>query len=146
MAGELRDRFAVATGLRLKSTLLFDHPTPDALARFLGGELLGGPRVAPVPRRDADRDDPIAIVAMSCRFPGGVRTPEDLWTLLASGKDAISGFPDNRGWEIDAHDGSAVRDGGFLYDADKFDPGFFGISPRETLALDPQQRLLLETC
>ncbi|MFF8563312.1 type I polyketide synthase, partial [Streptomyces albidoflavus] len=97
--------------------------------------------------------EPLAIVSMSCRFPGGVRTPEDLWRLLAEGTDAVGAFPSDRGWDLDGlaegnADGtgaSYVQEGAFLHDAPLFDAGFFGISPREALVMDPQQRLLLET-
>src|SRR5580700_4685121 len=88
--------------------------------------------------------DLVAVVAMGCRFPGGVASPEDLWELVRSGTDAISGFPADRGWD-EADEGFA-RLGAFVREAGEFDAGFFGISPREALAMDPQQRLLLEVC
>ncbi|MFJ2669630.1 type I polyketide synthase [Streptomyces sp. NPDC087525] len=148
-AVELRNRLASATGLTLPATLIFDYPTPARLAAYLLDELVGEDDVAAVTAREsrdsADAtDDPIAIVGMSCRFPGGVESPEGLWELVLSGGDAISGFPDDRGWEADASIGAVEGQGGFLRDVADFDAGFFGISPREALAMDPQQRVLLE--
>ncbi|MFD7908624.1 SDR family NAD(P)-dependent oxidoreductase, partial [Kitasatospora sp. NPDC059747] len=148
---ELRNRLADVTGLRLPATMVFDYPTPHALAAHLLGELLDDEDdvAAPV-ATTADAGEPIAIVGMACRLPGGVRTPEELWRLLSEGRDGITDFPTDRGWDLDAlfgtgHGVSATRQGGFLAGLGDFDAGFFGISPREALAMDPQQRLLLET-
>lgn len=155
---ELTTRLADATGLQLPTVLPYDHPTPERLARHLRNALFASspadPTTAPRPvTTAAARDDPIAIVAMSCRYPGGVNSPEDLWRLVRSGTDALSGFPTDRGWDIaglyDPRPGapgrSYTRHGGFLLDADRFDAAFFGIPPREATAMDPQQRILLET-
>ncbi|MER5362059.1 SDR family NAD(P)-dependent oxidoreductase [Streptomyces sp. NPDC002785] len=150
----LRGRLTGATGLRLSATVASDHPTPAALARHLRGLLLDD-LAAPAPSLPlaSASDEPVAIVAMSCRLPGGVTSPEELWRLVERGLDGVSAFPTDRGWDVetlfdpdpDRQGKTYVREGGFLHAAGDFDAAFFGISPREALAMDPQQRLLLET-
>ncbi|TQM31107.1 type I polyketide synthase [Nocardia bhagyanarayanae] len=152
-AVELRNRLKTATGLTLSAAVVFDYPTPRALAGYLADELTGaGPDIA-VTAAKAIGDDPIAIVGMACRYPGGVASPEDLWHVVAAGIDTTSEFPVNRGWDIERlydptgetpHTSYTLK-GGFLHSAGEFDPAFFNISPNEAAMMDPQQFLLLET-
>ncbi|MFC9477109.1 type I polyketide synthase [Nocardia sp. NPDC056952] len=155
-AVELRNRLVESTGMKLPSTMVFDYPTTRDLALYLIAEAFGIDPVqmpeSAAPSIPVD-DDPVVIVAMACRYPGGVASPAELWQLAMDGVDAISGFPTDRGWGVDTeyhadpeHPGASyLRQGGFLYDAADFDADLFGISPREALAMDPQQRILLES-
>ncbi|MEU9117767.1 SDR family NAD(P)-dependent oxidoreductase, partial [Streptomyces sp. NPDC048483] len=172
-AVELRNRLSAATGIALPPTVVFDYPNASGIAEHLLATALGGQleplepsasgtsaadlAVAAATDRPADGgtgDDPIVVVSMGCRFPDGVSTPEALWRMLAEGRDGITEFPDDRGWQLgslfdsdpDSPGKSYARHGAFLRDPGEFDAAFFGISPREALAMDPQQRILLEIC
>ncbi|MEU8824620.1 SDR family NAD(P)-dependent oxidoreductase [Streptomyces sp. NPDC048636] len=154
-AVELRNRLTQASGVRLPATLVFDHPSPVAVARLLVSQITVDPasvRTRTARPRRVDSGEPLAIVGMSCRFPGGVSSPEELWELVSQGRDAMGPFPADRGWDLERlydPDPDQVgtvytRAGGFVDRIGEFDADFFGISPREALATDPQQRVLLE--
>ncbi|WP_437512398.1 SDR family NAD(P)-dependent oxidoreductase [Sorangium sp. So ce1099] len=154
MVVELRNALAAELGQSLPATLVFDYPTVEQLTAYLLGRFAEAPSTSapsPVPAPGASKDEPIAIVGLGCRFPGGVRSPEDFWRLLREGRDPIGEVPSDR-WDIDAFydpDPDApgkmtTRYGGFLNGIDRFDAAFFGISAREAKGMDPQQRLLLE--
>nr|WP_052398024.1 type I polyketide synthase [Streptomyces sp. NRRL F-5123] len=154
-AVEFRTRLNTATGLTLPASIAFDYPTAAAVAGCLL-ELAPGAAAAQEAAVASENtfgvDEPMAIVGMSCRLPGGVATPDDYWRLLAEGRDAVSGFPEDRGWDLgtlfdddpDRLGKSYVSESGFLHEAGEFDAEFFGISPREAVTMDPRQRLLLE--
>ncbi|MFD7733261.1 SDR family NAD(P)-dependent oxidoreductase [Kitasatospora phosalacinea] len=149
---EVRNRLTAATGVRLRVTVVFDHPTARDLAEHLHGEIFGADADEPADALPgAAQDEPIAIVGMACRYPGGVESPADLWQLVTSGADAVAAFPTDRAWDMDywtelvAATGKQPE-GGFLRDATDFDAPFFGISPNEALMMDPQQRKFLEVC
>ncbi|MFL1378927.1 type I polyketide synthase [Nocardiopsis protaetiae] len=150
-AVELAELLTDPAAVPVPSTAVFDHPTPHDLARHLDRGADDAPAGPPAPA--ADPREPIAIVALSGRWPGGADSPEELWELLRTGGDAIGPFPQDRGWDPHAlydpdpagSGTSYTRHGGFLRGADRFDADFFGLSPREAAAMDPQQRLLLET-
>ncbi len=152
-AVEMRNRLKTATGLSLSPTLIFDYPTPKALAEYIRTELAGVPKeITHAPAVRATGDDAIVIVGMSCRFPGGINSPEDLWDMLAEGRSVLSEFPTDRGWHLaglynpdpDVAGSCYTRSGAFVDDVAGFDAAFFGITPSEALAMDPQQRMFLE--
>ncbi|MEV0781024.1 SDR family NAD(P)-dependent oxidoreductase, partial [Streptomyces sp. NPDC050428] len=157
MAVELRNRLIADVALDLPTTVLFDYPTPARLAAYLHRRISGASESDLTPSSTAVAtgalDEPIAIVGMGCRFPGGVDSPEALWELLAAGGEGVAEFPSDRGWDVEGlYDPDRLRPGttyarhgSFLAEAGMFDPEFFGISPREATAMDPQQRLVLET-
>ncbi|KCE74441.1 polyketide synthase Pks12 [Mycobacterium tuberculosis TKK_04_0020] len=152
-AVEMRNRLKSATGLSLSPTLIFDYPTPNRLASYIRTELAGLPQeIKHTPAVRTTSEDPIAIVGMACRYPGGVNSPDDMWDMLIQGRDVLSEFPTDRGWDLaglfnpdpDAAGACYTRTGGFVDGVGDFDPAFFGVGPSEALAMDPQQRMLLE--
>ncbi|OSC34959.1 hypothetical protein B8W66_23505, partial [Mycobacterium decipiens] len=152
---ELRNSLARHTGLTLPATLVFDHPTPTAIAHHLVSRLSGvaTPTLVVSPA-EAGVEEPVAVVGMACRLPGGIESAAGLWELVSGAADVMSGFPTDRGWDVaglfdpdpDAVGKTYTRYGGFISSAAEFDAEFFGISAREAAAMDPQQRVLLEVC
>lgn len=152
MAVELRNQLSARVETTLPATLAFDYPTPDGIAGLLLREAFAELKTetSETSASQCAHDEPIAIVAMACRTPGGVSDPESYWALLDAGGDAVGSFPDR--WDVERlYDPNPesigktyAREGGFLKDIDHFDAGFFGVSPREALSMDPQQRLVLE--
>ncbi|EUA89990.1 short chain dehydrogenase family protein [Mycobacterium ulcerans str. Harvey] len=152
-AVEMRNRIKTVTGLSLSPTLIFDYPTPNGLANYIRAELAGAPQeVKHTPAVRVTGDDPIAIVGMSCRYPGGIESPDDLWDMLMARRDVLSDFPADRGWDLaglfnpdpDVPGACYTRTGGFVDRVGDFEPAFFGVGPSEALAMDPQQRMFLE--
>ena len=153
MAVEVSSRLSARAETTLPATLVFDYPTPRAMAQLLAERLEPGLSLAPVERRRAvdaamAASEAIAIVGMSCRAPRDSTSPESYWALLESGGEGVGPLP--RRWSrevlrrLETVTGGLARAGGFLEAVEEFDAGFFGISPREALEMDPQQRLILE--
>jgi polyketide synthase 5 len=154
-AVELRDALAQSTGLMLPPTIIFDQPSPAALARHLATLLTDvATQAVSITRPAGCIDEPVAVVGMACRFPGDVDSAAALWDLVNDAREAVGAFPSDRGWDLgelfdadpDAVGRTYVRAGAFLSEAGGFDAEFFGISAREAATMDPQQRVLLEVC
>ena len=155
MAVELQNRLSKLLGVNLPSTLTFDFPNIERLTNYITKEVLhlssGNTAHTQSPQKRSEWNEPIAIIGMSCRFPGGASNPEKFWQLLQGGISAREEIPAQR-WDIEAYydpDPDApgkilTRYGNFIEAVDQFDPSFFGVSPREAVAIDPQHRLLLE--
>ena len=150
----IRSSLGSELGRKISVTMMFNHPTVNGISEYMASEILrfDGARGKQGPRRSRRAgDEPMAIVGMSCRFPGGITSTESMWKFLVEGKDAIGEIPADR-WNVeryfdperDAEGKMYVKKGGFLDSVDRFDAGFFSINPREAKALDPQHRLLME--